>query len=84
MAMTGTPACLAISSTGASCNHLDHVNSQMPYALTIAACSVVGYIIIGLTGSGAAGLIVSAVLLVAVVFVLHRQAAKNYTEPAEA
>ena len=73
-----------LSSTGASCNHLDHVNSQMPYALTIAGCSLVGYVLIGLTGNGMLGMIVSAILLIAVVFFLHRLAEKNYVEPAEA
>ena len=56
----------------------------MPYALTIAGCSLAGYILIGITGNGMLGLIVSAVLLVAVVYVLHRAAEKNYVEPAEA
>ena len=63
-----------LSSTGASCNHLDHVNSQMPYALTIAGCSLVGYILIGVTGNGLLGLIISAVLLVVVVYGMHRMA----------
>ena len=73
-----------LSSTGASCKHLDHVGSQMPYALTVAACSLVGYILIGITGSGVLGLIVSAVLLVAAMLVLHRAAVKKYGTGEEA
>ena len=73
-----------LSSTGASCNHLDHVGSQMPYALTIAACSLVGYILIGITGNGIIGLVVSAVLLVAAMIVLHRAAVKKYGTGDEA
>jgi Na+/H+ antiporter NhaC len=73
-----------LSSTGASCKHLDHVGSQMPYALTVAACSLVGYILIGITGSGILGLVVSAVLLVAAMFVLHRAAVKKYGTGDEA
>ena len=65
-----------LSSTGASCNHLDHVNSQMPYAVTLAAVSLIGYIIIGITGSGLLGFVVSLVLLVATVYVLHKRAVK--------
>jgi hypothetical protein len=56
----------------------------MPYALTVAACSLVGYILIGITGSGILGLVVSAVLLVAAMFVLHRAAVKKYGTGDEA
>lgn len=37
-----------LSSTGASCPHLEHVGTQMPYALFIAICSIVGFFIGGL------------------------------------
>ena len=66
-----------LSSTGASCDHLDHVNSQMPYAITLAAVSLVGYLIVGFTGSGLIGFVVSLVLLVAAVYLLHRHAVKT-------
>jgi Na+/H+ antiporter NhaC len=38
-----------LSSTGARCNHIDHVATQIPYALTVAAVCFVGYLIAGLT-----------------------------------
>ena len=37
-----------LSSTGASCPHLEHVGTQMPYALFIAVCSMVGFLFGGL------------------------------------
>ncbi|MCQ2015914.1 Na+/H+ antiporter NhaC family protein [Clostridium butyricum] len=38
-----------MSSMGAGCNHIDHVKTQMPYALTVAAITVIfGYIPAGL------------------------------------
>lgn len=37
-----------LSSTGASCPHLEHVRTQLPYALTVAGCVFVGYLIGGL------------------------------------
>ncbi|MFP3358689.1 Na+/H+ antiporter NhaC family protein [Planococcus sp. 11815] len=40
-----------LSSTGAGSNHMDHVVTQLPYALTSAAIAAVGYIVIGFTGS---------------------------------
>ena len=39
-----------LASTGAQCNHLKHVATQVPYAVTVAGCCLVGYIIAGLTG----------------------------------
>ncbi|NLK98466.1 MAG: Na+/H+ antiporter NhaC family protein [Epulopiscium sp.] len=40
-----------MSSTGAMCNHINHVSTQLPYALTVAAVSFVGYILAGLIQS---------------------------------
>ena len=39
-----------MSSAGAKCNHINHVTTQMPYALTVAATSVVGYLLSGIIG----------------------------------
>lgn len=38
-----------LSSTGASCHHIDHVQSQMVYALVVAGVCGVGYLIAGIT-----------------------------------
>ncbi|MBR4169151.1 MAG: Na+/H+ antiporter NhaC family protein [Lachnospiraceae bacterium] len=37
-----------MSSAGAHCNHLDHVSTQLPYALSVAAISLVCYLLAGL------------------------------------
>jgi tetracycline resistance efflux pump len=37
-----------ISSMSAACDHVDHINSQLPYALTIAGISLVTFLIAGL------------------------------------
>ena len=34
-----------MASTGAQCNHLNHVSTQLPYALLVAGVSAVGYIL---------------------------------------
>jgi Na+/H+ antiporter NhaC len=39
-----------LSSTGAGCRHIDHVSTQIPYALTVATACFIGYIISGFTG----------------------------------
>ncbi len=52
-----------LSSTGAGSNHIDHVATQLPYALIAAAISAGGYTILGLTGSIWIGLAGVAVIL---------------------
>lgn len=37
-----------MSSAGAHCNHIDHVETQLPYAISVAAISFVCYIVAGL------------------------------------
>ena len=36
-----------MSSAGAHCNHLDHVSTQLPYAISVAAISLVCYLLAG-------------------------------------
>lgn len=38
-----------LSSTGAGCPHLEHVATQMPYAVTAAICTLIGFIFGGIT-----------------------------------
>ncbi|MDR2193146.1 MAG: Na+/H+ antiporter NhaC family protein [Treponema sp.] len=38
-----------LSSTGAQCRHIDHVSTQLPYAVTVASACFIGYIIAGFT-----------------------------------
>ena len=52
-----------LSSTGAACPHLEHVATQMPYALFVASCSLAGFITGGIFMN-----ILSAWLAVLVVF----------------
>ena len=55
-----------LSSTGAGANHIDHVMTQLPYALTAAAASLVGYVVLALTTSAWAGLAVTLLVLAGV------------------
>lgn len=36
-----------MASAGAECNHISHVNTQLPYALTVAGVSFVGFVLAG-------------------------------------
>ena len=65
-----------LSSAGAQCRHIDHVSTQMPYALTVALCASIGYILSGVTGSGYIGL-VSALASLAVVMAIIVMTAKR-------
>jgi Na+/H+ antiporter NhaC len=53
-----------LSSAGARCNHIDHVSTQIPYALLVCAVCFVGYLISGFTGNGYLGLTAGAILLI--------------------
>ena len=55
---------MILSSTGARCNHIDHVSTQMPYACTVAGVSVIGYIVAGVTKNLFVTLSASLLLLV--------------------
>ena len=37
-----------MSSAGAQCEHVNHVSTQLPYALTAAAVSAIGYLLAGI------------------------------------
>lgn len=62
-----------LSSAGAECDHIDHVRTQLPYALLAATASFVGYIVFGLTAQIWLGLIVSVALLVGFVWLAGRK-----------
>ncbi len=61
-----------LSSTGASCPHLEHVATQAPYAFFIAATALVGHLVGGLTLSASAALFSSGIIFVAGMIFLPR------------
>lgn len=58
-----------MSSTGAGSNHIDHVATQLPYALSSAAIATTGYVVMGLTDSLALGLLTVIILLASVIII---------------
>lgn len=60
-----------MASTGGQCDHVVHVSTQLPYALTVAAVSFVSYIIAGFMQNIAA-LPIALVLMIATLFVLKK------------
>ena len=59
-----------LSSTGASCNHIQHVSTQLPYCLVVACCCLVGYIIGGLCNGNVWATLLSGIGSLALVIVL--------------
>lgn len=60
-----------LSSTGAMCDHIRHVETQIPYATLVAIICAVGYLIIGLTGKPWIGFVICAVLLMGILLFLN-------------
>lgn len=61
-----------LSSTGAACHHIDHVSTQIPYALTVAAVSFIGFIIAGFTNNPLISLVASVGLLAITLFTISK------------
>lgn len=60
-----------MASTGAQCDHVNHVSTQLPYALTVAAVCVVGYLLSGFVHNVFIVLGFSVVLMLAVLFAIR-------------
>ncbi len=61
-----------LASTGASCQHIRHVETQLPYATLVAAVCAIGYLISGFTLTPWIALVVCAVLLIAALLILNK------------
>ncbi|HAW86049.1 MAG TPA: sodium:proton antiporter, partial [Spirochaetaceae bacterium] len=60
-----------LSSTGAACPHLEHVATQIPYAVFVAICAGIGTIVASVAGFNAiVGLITTLALFVAGIYLL--------------
>jgi Na+/H+ antiporter NhaC len=89
MLLIGIAACLAggvtgdhispisdttiMSSSGAGCNHIDHVRSQIQYQIPVIIASAVGYVIAGFTRSFVIALPVAIVLLACELYLIKRR-----------
>lgn len=62
-----------MASAGAQSNHINHVNTQLPYAVTVAIVSFVTYIIAGFVKTPWISLPVGIVLMLGTLFVIRRR-----------
>lgn len=65
-----------MASAGSQSNHLNHVSTQLPYALTCAGVSFVCYLIAGFVSNWFIMLPVAIVLMIATMFVIKKVAAR--------
>ncbi len=61
-----------MASAGAQCKHIKHVATQLPYAITAAAVSVVAYILAGFVRNWIICLPIGIVLMVATILVIRK------------
>lgn len=61
-----------MASAGAQCNHVNHVSTQLPYAITAAAVSFVTYVIAGFVQNAFICLPIGIVLMVGTLMVIRK------------
>lgn len=66
-----------LSSTGAGCDHIVHVSTQMVYATLVTVCAVVGYIVMGILNSPWIPLVLTFALIGIVLFIADKQGKKK-------
>jgi tetracycline resistance efflux pump len=72
-----------LSSIGSGIHLIDHVTTQIPYALVCAAASMVGYVALGLTRNLTVGLITALAALTVAVFVLRTRFATETSRESD-
>ena len=66
-----------MASAGAQCNHVNHVSTQLPYALTVAGVSFVSYVIAGFVQNAWIVLPISIALMIATLFIIKAATKKK-------
>jgi len=64
-----------MSSAGARCDHINHVSTQLPYAITVAAVSFVSFIIASFVQNWVISLIIGIALMIGTMFVIKMKVA---------
>ena len=62
-----------MASAGAQCNHVNHVSTQLPYAVSVAAISFITYIVAGFVQSAWISLPVGIVLILGYLMVMKKR-----------
>ena len=67
-----------MSSAGAGCDHIAHVSSQLPYAISVGAASFFAFLISGILDKPNLTLPIGLVILASIVFVMRRMTINKY------
>ena len=62
-----------LSSTGAECNHIDHVSTQVVYASLVAICCAIGYMIMGISNNFILALLVTLILIILALSIISKK-----------
>ena len=66
-----------LSSTGAGCNHMDHVSTQIPYSCLVAFVSFIGYLIAGISKNIILTLSLTIILLITLIIIFNKLSNKK-------
>ena len=68
-----------MASAGAQCNHVNHVSTQLPYAMTVAAVSCITYVIAGILQNAVICLVIGIALQIGVLLAI-KALTKDHTD----
>lgn len=69
-----------LASAGAQCHHIDHVSTQLPYALSVAVCCIIGFLVAGVFQNGYYGLLAGSIALAVMLVFYYIKANKSAEE----
>jgi Na+/H+ antiporter NhaC len=69
-----------MSSAGAQCEHLNHVTTQLPYALTTASVSFFTFLVAGFVKSALISLVFGVVMLFLLLMFIRRSHQKRINQ----
>ena len=72
-----------MASAGAQCDHIQHVSTQLPYAMTVAGISLVTYIAAGFIRNAVVSLLIGIVLTVGCLLIIRSAQSKKAAPAAE-
>ncbi|MBR4426178.1 MAG: Na+/H+ antiporter NhaC family protein, partial [Spirochaetales bacterium] len=64
-----------MASAGADCDHINHVNTQLPYAITVAAVSFFCYILAGIIPNWLVVLPIAIALMIGTLYIIKKKVA---------
>ena len=66
-----------LASTGADCKHIRHVETQLPYATSVAAVCAAGYLIAGFMNTPVIAIILQAAILIGIVMLIGKKSGES-------